>query len=414
LQTLYNFGIQLYGLFIRITSLFSGKARDFISGRKNWKKNLEASNKSSLPTIWLHAASLGEMEQGVPILRQLRKALPEHQFLITFFSPSGFNNFKQRDLAEQILYLPLDTPQNAKEFITLIQPDIAIFIKYEIWVNYFRVLKQKNIPLILAPAVFRPEQIYFKAYARSFFIPILRNISSILVQNEASLNLLENHNIRGAEICGDSRFDQAIANKNEDYPSEKVEQFLGKSFCLTLGSSWPPEEDILEQSLSSFPSVKVILAPHDVSPNNIKRIETKFSPFGVSKFSEEKWATENAILLIDNIGQLKKLYRFADFALIGGGFGAGLHSTVEAIVYGIPVAFGPKHYKFIEVSEYLDHEIGFEMKTAADFLSILRKLESEDYRQKLRIEIERYLESKTGAADTISHKALQLFRSKKE
>jgi len=410
LQTLYNFGIQLYGLSIRIASLFSGKARDFIGGRKNWKKNLAASNKSSLPTIWLHAASLGEMEQGVPILKQLRKALPQHQFLITFFSPSGFNNFKQRDLAEQILYLPLDTPQNAKEFITLIQPDIAIFIKYEIWVNYFHVLKQKNIPLILAPAVFRPEQIYFKAFARSFFTPILRNISSILVQNEASLKLLEKHNIRGAEICGDSRFDQAIANKNQDYPAEKIEQFLGKSFCLALGSSWPPEEDILEQSLPSFPNVKVILAPHDVSPSNIKRIETKFSPFGVSKFSEEKWATENAILLIDNIGHLKKLYRFADFALIGGGFGAGLHSTVEAIVYGIPVAFGPKHYKFIEVAEYIQLSFGFEVKTSDEVLHILQKLEDKNLRLKLRDDIEEYLSHKTGAADKISAKVLQLLK----
>ena len=353
------------------------------------------------------------MEQGVPILKQLRKALPQHQFLITFFSPSGFNNFKQRDLADQILYLPLDTPQNAQEFIRLIQPDIALFIKYEIWVNYFRILKQKNIPLILAPAVFRPDQIYFKAYARSFFTPILRNISRILVQNEASLNLLENHNIRGAEICGDSRFDQAIANKTENYPSDKVEQFLGKSFCLTLGSSWPPEEDILEQSLPFFPHLKVILAPHDVSPTNIKRIETKFSPFGVSKFSEENWATKNAILLIDNIGHLKKLYRFADFALIGGGFGAGLHSTVEAIVYGIPVAFGPKHYKFIEVSEYLKNKIGFEIKTSAEFTGILRKLKDNHYRQKLRTKIDFYLESKTGAADKITAKALELLEAKR-
>ena len=396
-----------------MASPFSSKARDFLSGRKNWNKNLEARNESSPPTIWLHAASLGEMEQGVPILKQLRKALPQHQFLITFFSPSGFNNFKQRDLADQILYLPLDTPQNAQEFIRLIQPDIALFIKYEIWVNYFRVLKQKNIPLILAPAVFRPDQIYFKAYARSFFTPILRNISSILVQNEASLNLLENHNIRGAEICGDSRFDQAIANKTENYPSDKVEQFLGDRFCLTLGSSWPPEEDILEQSLPFFPHLKVILAPHDVSPTNIKRIQTKFSPFGVSKFSEENWATKNAILLIDNIGHLKKLYRFADFALIGGGFGAGLHSTVEAIVYGIPVAFGPKHYKFIEVSEYLKNEIGFEIKTSAEFTGILRKLEDNHYRQKLHTKIDFYLESKTGAADKITAKALELLEAKR-
>lgn len=410
MQFLYNIGILFYGVLIRLAALFSSKARDFIEGRKDWEKKYQPLAHNLQPRVWLHAASLGEMEQGVPIIKQLQKALPDYQFVISFFSPSGFNNFKQRELAKHIIYLPLDRPKNAQKFIDILQPNLAIFIKYEIWVNYFKELKKNNIPLILAPALFRPEQIYFKAYTGSFFKDILANIDSILVQNEASIKLLQQHNIYGAQICGDSRFDQAIANRNEPYPSENFTEFIGNRFCLIVGSSWQAEEDILEKTLAAFPLLKVILAPHDVSANNIKRIETKFKDFGLSKFSDKIWTPTNSILLIDNIGHLKKLYRFADFAFIGGGFGAGLHSTVEAIVYGIPVAFGPKHYKFIEVAEYIHYGFGFEVERSDEFLRILRKLEDKNLRTKLRGDIEEYLSHKTGAADKISAKALQLLK----
>lgn len=408
MQLLYNIGITFYGIFIRFAALFSPKARDFIEGRKDWTKKYQSLAHNLQPRIWLHAASLGEMEQGVPILKKLQQALPEYQFVISFFSPSGFNNFKERELAKHIIYLPLDSPKNAKRFINILQPELAIFIKYEIWANYFNELKQNNIPLILAPALFRPQQIYFSAFAGSFFQDILGNIDSILVQNEASIRLLEKHHIMGAQICGDSRFDQAIDNRKVLYPSESFRDFLGDKFCLILGSSWQPEEDILEKALPAFPQLKVILAPHDVGASNIKRIETKFKDFGVSKFSDDTWDDSNPILIIDNIGHLKKLYRFANFALIGGGFGAGLHSTVEAVVYGIPVAFGPKHYKFFEVAEYIHHGFGFEIENADQFLRILRKLEDENLRKKLKGEIDEYLNHKTGAADKISAKALQL------
>jgi len=354
------------------------------------------------------------MEQGAPILKQLKKSLPQSRIIISFFSPSGFNNFKQRELAAHILYLPLDTPSNAKQFIDLLQPDLAIFIKYEIWINYFKVLKQNKIPLILAPSVFRANQIYFKAYARSFFKDVLANIDSILVQNIESLKLLEKHNIKGAQICGDSRFDQAIANRNEEYPSDKAKEFLEGKFCIAMGSSWGPEEDFLEQSLPLFPHLKIILAPHDVSANNIKRLENKFRKWGIDKFSDERWSLKSQILIIDNIGHLKKLYRFANFALIGGGFGAGLHSTVEAIVYGIPVAFGPKHQKFIEVAEYLKYGIGFEIHAANDLNSILRKLEDQNFRTAMRAKIDQYLLTKIGAADKISAEAIRLLQAKKD
>ncbi len=410
MQFLYNIGIAFYGLVIQVASNFSAKASDFIEGRKDWSKKYQSLALSQQPRIWLHAASLGEMEQGVPILKQLQKALPDHQFVISFFSPSGFINFKQRELAEHILYLPLDSPKNAEKFVEILQPDLAIFIKYEIWVNYFKELHKKNIPLLLAPALFRPQQIYFNRYTGTFFKNVLANIDSILVQDKASLRLLESHHITGAQICGDSRFDQALTNRQENYPSEKFQDFIGDKFCLILGSSWQAEEDLLEKALDSFSKLKVILAPHDVSNANIKRIETKFKHWGVCKFSENTWSENDTILLVDNIGHLKKLYRFADFALIGGGFGAGLHSTVEAVVYEIPVAFGPKHYKFIEVAEYLQGGFGFELEDAEQFIRILRKLESEKLRAEIKVKIAEYLRQKTGAADKISAKALELLK----
>jgi 3-deoxy-D-manno-octulosonic-acid transferase len=412
LHLIYNTSILLYGFSIRIAALFSGKARNFISGRRNWKKKYRAIQNDPLPKIWLHAASLGEMEQGVPVLKKLREALPNHQVIISFFSPSGYLNFKQRELAEHIIYLPLDLPKNAKQFVDLIRPELALFIKYEIWPNYFKELEKRQIPTILAPAVFRPKQIYFRPYASSFFIPILKGISRILVQNEESKKLLLEHRITQVEVCGDSRFDQAIANSQEHYDGQKIQEFIGNQPCLVIGSSWAAEEKFLEKIIPNLPSLKVILAPHDASANNIRRVENNLQQFGLSKFSDSNWQSQNSILLIDNIGHLKKLYRFAHIALIGGGFGAGLHSTVEAIVYGIPVAFGPKHQKFIEVADYLKYGIGFEISTANDLDSLLRKLEDPNFRAALGTKINHYLSTKTGAADKISAEAIRLLQAR--
>jgi 3-deoxy-D-manno-octulosonic-acid transferase len=414
LHLIYNTSILLYGFFIRIAALFSDKARDFISGRRNWKEKYRAIQNDPLPKIWLHAASLGEMEQGVPILKKLREALPNHQVIISFFSPSGYLNFKQRELAEYIIYLPLDLPQNAKRFVDLIKPELAIFIKYEIWPNYLKALEKKQIPTILAPAVFRPKQIYFRPYVSSFFVPILKGISRILVQNEESQKLLLQHEIDQVEVCGDSRFDQAIANSQEHYDGQKIQEFIGDQLCLVVGSSWAAEERFLEKIIPAFPALKVILAPHDVSTNNIRRVENNLQQFGLSKFSDHEWQSQNSILLIDNIGHLKKLYRFAHIALIGGGYGAGLHSTVEAIVYGIPVSFGPKHHKFIEVAEYLKYDIGFELSHANDLNSILRKLEDPHFRIVLGTKIDHYLRTKTGAAEKISAEVIRLLHARND
>lgn len=410
MQLLYNIGILFYGFSIRIAALFSIKARYFISGRKNWKKKYRTIKNDPAPKIWLHAASLGEMEQGVPILKKLRKALPHHHVVISFFSPSGYLNFKQRELAEHIVYLPLDLAQNAKQFVEIIKPELAIFIKYEIWPNYFKYLETKQIPIILAPAVFRPKQIYFRSYASSFFLPILKGISRILVQNEDSKILLLEHGITEVEVCGDSRFDQAIANSQEYYDGKRIEEFIGDKLCLIIGSSWAAEEKFLEKIITKFPNLKVVLAPHDVDLKNIQRLEKDLQQFGLSKFSENHWRQNDSILLIDNIGHLKKIYRYAHLALIGGGFGAGLHSTVEAIVYGIPVAFGPKHQKFIEVAEYLKYKIGYEIKDADDLIPILDSLDQKEYREDLHQRIEQYLKQKAGAADKISNEAIVLLK----
>lgn len=411
MQKIYNLGILAYGLGIRIGSLFSDKAREFIRGRKDWRKRYSAINQDPKAKIWLHAASLGEMEQGVPILKKLRKELPQYHFIISFFSPSGYLNFKQRDLAEHIIYLPLDSPKNARDLIALIKPDLSIFIKYEIWVNLFKELNKEQIPLILAPAVFRSDQIYFKPFTKNFFLPVLNSIDKILVQNIASQNLLARYQVAQVEICGDSRFDQAVANTKEDYSQEKISRFLGDKFCLIFGSAWPPEEAFIGAILNALPEIKIILAPHDVSEGNIQRITKKFAGQGFNLFSNEKWDNHKPILIINNIGHLKKLYRFAQAAFIGGGYGSGLHSTVEAVVYKIPVFFGPKHHKFLEVSEFIREGFGFTIENENELLGILRKLQKQDYREEMRGKIERYLPSKTGAADKICEAALKLLET---
>lgn len=411
MQTLYNFGIQAYGLGIRIASLFSAKAQEFIGGRKDWRAQYLSIKKDPKAKIWLHAASLGEMEQGVPILKKLRKELPHHHIVISFFSPSGYLNFKQRDLAEHIIYLPLDSPRNAGDLIKIIKPELSIFIKYEIWINLFKALNKEKLPLILAPAVFRSNQIYFQPIAKNFFLPVLNSIDKIMVQNIASQNLLKAHNITKVEICGDSRFDQAIANTREEYVQEKVVSFLEDRFCLIFGSAWPPEEAFIQEILNSFPKIKIILAPHDVSEANIHRITKKFAGHGVNLFSDEKWNNDKPILIINNIGHLKKLYRYAQAAFIGGGYGTGLHSTVEAVAYKIPVFFGPKHHKFQEVSEFISGGFGFQIESETELLGILRKLQEQGYRKELRGKIEKYLPTKTGAADKICAVALKLLET---
>jgi 3-deoxy-D-manno-octulosonic-acid transferase len=410
---LYSFGIWLYGMAIKLAGPFNTKARSWVNGRKNWRQDLKYfRQKNNKPVLWLHAASLGEMEQGLPLLEHLKSNYSEkYALVVSFFSPSGYLNFKQRGLVDAVFYLPLDLKANTRDFVNTLNPSLAVFIKYEIWFNFIQELNRKQVKIMLAPALFRSDQIYFRSWAKSFFLPRLKLIDNILVQNQSSQKLLAAYGIKST-ICGDPRFDRAQAVAIENYQNRVLEEFSKASFCLIAGSSWPPEEKILQRALRENARIKLILAPHEVKAANLKSLKKQFDEFGTSFLSELKNSDKSSgrVIIIDSIGLLKKLYRYGDLAFIGGGFGKSVHSTVEPIIYNIPVCFGPHHRKFPEPSAMIAAGAGFELNTAEDLIKLLSTLERPQELQEVKECAQEFAQSKLGASRIINEAVDQLLR----
>jgi len=400
----YNIGIRLYGLGIHIAALFNAKAHKWVKGRSHWREDIIDTIPAVGRTLWVHAASLGEMEQGLPILRKLKEQYPEHQILVTFFSPSGLEHFENEGLADYVLYLPLDTRRNAQEFLTLISPELALFIKYDLWLNFFKQIELMEIPLVVAPAAFREDQWLFKNPGRHLALPLLKKVDQILVQNEISLKLLQEHGFENVQLCGDTRFEQAMKVAEMHFISDKIQAFCEDYFIIIGGSTWPREEDLLEQVQKRYPECRLIIAPHDVSPANIQRLQRKFNAQNAILYSEKPQESyrNNWVMIIDSIGLLKKLYRHGHMAFIGGGFGKSVHSTIEPVVYKIPVAFGPNRHKFPETEEMIQQGIGFEIRQASDLEKLVRDMDLHpSNREKVEQQAERYLQTKKGGADMI-------------
>lgn len=404
MKFLYSLSVISYSLIIRIVSPFNAKAKKWVEGRKNWRKNLQTLIGDHENIIWVHAASLGEAEQGLPIIEKLKETDPECKILLSFFSPSGFENFKGHSAVDFCCYLPIDSPSNSRDFIEIVNPKLAVFIKYEIWVHYFKMLSQKNIPFFLTSALFREGQFYFKKPYSRFFLPILQMVNHIMVQNESSLQILQKNGLKNASICGETRIDRVLKLRELKFSDTVLENFTIEKPVLIAGSSWPIEESMIKEYLTNHPSLKVILAPHDISESHISYIQELYSGFEISLYSENK--TKNSqILVIDNIGLLSRIYRFADIAFIGGGFGKGLHSTIEASVYGLPVLFGPKHQSFIEPSEMKKLGAGFEVKDQETFIKILSQLlENPEQLKEASEAAYQFVKSKSGAVDHILNK----------
>lgn len=408
---LYNLGILAYRGLIQIASLGSAKAKKWVSGRQHWRKFLEENIDKNKKRLLIHAASLGEMEQGLPILKALRASYPNHQIIVSFFSPSGYEFFQDDKYCDLKIYLPLDLPKEAEDFAKLVQPELSLFIKYEIWPNLIRALKKEGSKLLLAPAHFRANQIYFKPYAQKWLGPSLHLFDSIMVQSDESLNLLQENGLKEVSLCGDSRFDRALENKTQEFKSPLVGEFLAGEKCLIIGSSWPKEEALALDLLNQKSAFKIILAPHEVDANNIKRLCSYFEAFKPSLWSSQVLNAGSKILIIDSIGQLKFLYRFANVALIGGGFGKGVHSTVEAAVYQIPILFGPAHQKFPETQEMLDLGLAMKLSTKDSLKprlsEVLAKSKDDTFFQSYR----NFLQSKGGASERILEKIKELLKN---
>jgi len=357
---LYTLGIRGYNLIILIFSLFNTKAKLFINGRKNLFNDLEKKIDAREKHIWFHFASLGEFEQGRPVLEKIKSLYQNKKIVVTFFSPSGYEIRKNYALAD-VFYLPIDTSANAKKFLDLINPELAIFTKYEFWHFYFQELKTRKIPLYVISGIFRPGQAFFKWYG-SFYRNILKSVTYFFVQNEESKALLESIGLKNTVVSGDTRFDRVYENAQSPRSLLEIEKFIGNSPTLVCGSTWPDDERLLALLPEKYLEWKFIIAPHEIHESHLESIEKQFmvTSLRFSTFKNDLAAglapipaVKAQVLIIDNIGMLSSLYQYGRFAYIGGGFGTGIHNTLEAAAFGLPVIFGPKYDKFQEAKDLI-------------------------------------------------------------
>jgi 3-deoxy-D-manno-octulosonic-acid transferase len=366
---LYNLAISLLHLGIRLVSPFHSKARAFIDGRKNILPRLQADlSRSKAPVIWIHCSSLGEFEQGRPVMDALRKEYPGHRILLTFFSPSGYEVKKDYSGADLVYYLPLDTTSNARKWVLVTKPQLAIFIKYEFWLNYSLELRKAGIPLISVSSIFRPGQIFFRSHG-FLFRKILRCFDRFFVQDAESAKLLSTINIKNVNVAGDTRFDRVNALIQSSEGIRLAETFKGNDRVFVAGSTWHEDLDILIPFINESAD-KFIVAPHEINDASLAEIEEAIEG-RVIRFSRagDVQDLENCkMLLIDNVGMLSRLYRYGEFAYVGGGFGKGLHNILEAACYGIPIFFGNRNYsKFREARELIMRGGAFEVSDFSDF-----------------------------------------------
>jgi 3-deoxy-D-manno-octulosonic-acid transferase len=400
----YNAVVRLYFTAIWCASFFNGKARLWVDGRKT-RAFLRFPG-----SIWFHFASLGEFEQGRPVLEALREKYPEDKIVITFFSPSGYEVRKNTPLADAVYYLPLDTRRNAREFIEAVQPKIAIFTKYEFWYHFLHEAKQRAIPVYIVSSIFRPDQVFFKWYG-SLSRKILGFVSWFFVQDERSKQLLEQIGLNNATVSGDTRFDRVWANAQQPKSIPGVAEFKNSHKLFIAGSTWPEDEKLIASLVSAYPELKFILAPHEIGEDKINNLVALLPARTAIRYSHltahpDSYADsphiDSQVLVIDNIGMLSSLYQYGDIAYVGGGFGAGIHNTLEAAAYGLPVIFGPNYKKFIEANELIGLKAGFSIADESQLRGITDSLVNDKAFCILAAKkAAAYVETHTGATATI-------------
>jgi 3-deoxy-D-manno-octulosonic-acid transferase len=379
LQFLYSTGIYLYVAVIRIASLFNKKAHQWIAGRREVFYSLEKWRKEnpSSAVLWFHCASLGEFEQGRPVMEAIRKTNSGIKIVLTFFSPSGYEVRKNYSFSDWIGYLPADTPSNAKKFIAVLKPKAILVIKYEYWANYFFEAKKNGIPLFMVSAILRPEQRFFGAFGL-FWKKVLGCVSHFYVQTEKTKELLDGIGFRNTTLSGDTRFDRVISIVHESKAIDKLEHYCKDHLVIIGGSTWPQEERILsacaKDSNKSNKALRWIVVPHEVDAEHIRSIQSQFTNAVLWSELKEGKAADSDILIVDTIGMLSSAYRYADIALIGGAFGKGLHNILEAATWGMPVLFGPNHQKFDEAQRLIDAGGGQSFGDEAELIMRIKNL----------------------------------------
>lgn len=412
MRLLYTLGISLYSLAIRLVSVKNQKAKLWIDGRKNWKRDLKNAMKNNTkPVVWVHCSSLGEFEQGRPVIESIKEKSDNLFILLTFFSPSGYEIRKKYAHADYVCYLPSDTIINSINFVTIANPTVALFVKYEFWYNYLKVLKNRNIPVWLISGIFRPSHHFFKWWG-FWFRKQLNCFDHFFLQNQASAQLLDKINIKNYTIGGDTRFDRVIQVAQNGKEIEIAKTFKNNKFTIVAGSTWQADEDILTRYINeSVNDFKYIIAPHEIDKEHVQQIVSKISKKTI-KYSEVNTNTDllsAKVLIIDNIGMLSTLYRYADLVMIGGGFGKGIHNILEPSVFGVPIIIGPNYQKFNEAVELVKRETVFTIKSYNEFSELVNNLSGDKVRLKKIFETQnQYIKAMSGSTTIIVNQLLSI------
>ena len=399
---MYEIIINIYALCVAVASRFNDKVRKMWRGEHEAFRQLREKVQPGAKYVWFHAASLGEFEQGRPIIERLRQQHPEYKILLTFFSPSGYEVRKNYQGADIICYLPLDTWRNARRFLNLVHPCQAFFIKYEFWWNYLHILKRRGVPVYSVSSIFRPNQVFFRWYGRRYS-DVLRCFTRFFVQNETSRQLLAQLGITNVDITGDTRFDRVLQIKQQAKHLPLVEAFSQQYKVFVAGSSWPPDEDIFIRFFNEHKDWKLVIAPHVIGEDHLKQILSKLQGRAV-RYTEasETSAREARCMIIDCFGLLSSIYGYGHVAYVGGGFGVGIHNVLEAAVWNVPVIFGPNNQRFQEAQDLLASGGGKQISDYAEFEHIMCAYMADDA---LRLadgaKAGDYVRSKAGSTDKI-------------
>lgn len=403
---LYNISLRLYRLAVGVSSLTNGKAKKWIAGRRDWRNNIAGKLQTNERRIWIHCSSLGEFEQGRPLIELIRQKHPDYKIVLTFFSPSGYEPRKDYDGADYVFYLPMDSAANARDFVASVQPALAIFVKYEFWYHYLNELKNKNVPTLLVSAAFRASQPFFQ-WQGGLFRKMLHCFTHLHVQDAASAELLRSIEIScNVSITGDTRYDRVAAIKAGIREIPEAEDFKGNCKILIAGSSWPEDENILRKCLDTLPADwKLIIAPHEIDDAHINQLKDVFGNDAVtfSVLRMERAQAARRVLIIDNMGMLSSLYAYGDIAWVGGGFRkGGIHNTLEPAIFGTPIIMGPVYRKFVEAVKLVDQGAAFPVQDEAEGLSLISNLIADDNRRTgIRTKLEEFMSAETGATERI-------------
>lgn len=400
---LYNLCIIIYVRLIALAALWNPKAKQWSKGRKGIFERMASAIAPSDKVVWIHVASLGEFEQGRPVIEKIRKEHPEYKVLLTFFSPSGYEIRKNYNGADYIFYLPIDTPRNASKFLDIVHPEIAIFVKYEFWLNYLYELKRRKVRTLLISSIFRKGAIFFRSYG-FYWRKALDTFEYMFVQNDESRNLLHGIGFDNVIVAGDTRFDRVADIAKAAKRIVIVERFKAESRLFVAGSTWGPDEDILLPLINDNPQIKFIIAPHEMNEGRINKIiaETKLKAIRYTECNEQSDLSDCQVLILDTVGILSSVYGYATWSYIGGGFGVGIHNTLEAATFGLPIAFGPNYHKFKEARDMVVLGAATKVESAEELRNWFAPLrDNEQALRKASLTAKDYTQKNQGATSLI-------------